>query len=88
MKLVDGLEEQTRQVLKNLAEVLAAAGSSTDQLLRVRIYITKMAHFEIVNRIYEEWVGSEPPARETVAVHELPKGALIEISCEALVESE
>lgn len=88
MHLVDGLEEQTRQVLENLQAVLSEAGSSVDRILRVRIFLTEMAHFETVNRLYGRWIGSSPPARETVAVHELPKGALVEISCVALTVVE
>ncbi|MEX0593455.1 MAG: Rid family detoxifying hydrolase [Balneolaceae bacterium] len=86
MQLVEGLEGQTRQVLDNLNAVLVEAGSSIEHLLRVRIYLTEMVHFDTVNRIYEEWVGTIPPARETVAVRELPKSALVEISCEALAD--
>lgn len=88
MQLVDGLEAQTHQVLENLKAVLIEAGSSVDRVIRVRIFLTEMAHFDTVNRIYEGWVGQGPPARETVAVYQLPKGALVEISCVALTTGE
>lgn len=84
MVMADGLEAQTRQVLENLTAVLDASGSSVDQVVRVTIFLTSMDHFGAVNTLYAEWAGALPPARETVAVRELPKGALVEISCVAL----
>jgi 2-iminobutanoate/2-iminopropanoate deaminase len=74
-----GLEAQTRQVLKNLEAVLAAAGSTFGEVVRTTIYLVDMADFAKVNAIYAEHVGPVAPARATVAVAALPKGAAVEI---------
>jgi len=74
-----GVEAEARQVMANLAAVLAAAGASFRDVVRTTIYLTNMADFAIVNRIYGESVGAPPPARATVQVAGLPKGASVEI---------
>ena len=76
---------QTRQVLENLKEVLKAAGSSLDQVVKATIYLKDMADFPVVNKVYAEYLGSSRPARSTVGVAELPKGALIEIDLVAVI---
>jgi 2-iminobutanoate/2-iminopropanoate deaminase len=82
MNLVsDNIEEQTKQVMKNLEAVLLEAGSNFGKVLKCTIYILDMEHFNTVNRVYGSFFGEEPPARETVAVSSLPKGAAVEISC-------
>ncbi len=78
------ISAQTRQVLENLKEVLKAAGSSLDRVIKATIYLKNMADFPVVNKVYAEYLGSSKPARSTVAVTELPKGALIEIDFVAL----
>lgn len=77
--------EQVAQVLANLDAVLTAAGSSRAAILRCGIYLADMADFAVVNRAYAEWLGDHRPARATVAVQALPRGALVEIDCMALV---
>lgn len=72
-------EAQTRRVLENLTAVLAAAGATWDQVVRTTIYVTDLEDFAVVNRVYGEHVGSVPPARTTVQVAALPKGASVEI---------
>jgi 2-iminobutanoate/2-iminopropanoate deaminase len=74
-----GIEAQTAQVLKNLGEVLAAAGARWDDVVKTTIYLINLADFAVVNRVYGEVVGSTPPARATVQVAALPKGAAVEI---------
>ncbi|MEI2421619.1 Rid family detoxifying hydrolase, partial [Arthrospira platensis SPKY2] len=81
-----GLEEQTRQVLANLAAVLEAAGSGMDKIIKTTIFLTDISEFSTVNSIYAESFGAEPPARSTVQVAALPLGGLIEIEAVALVE--
>jgi 2-iminobutanoate/2-iminopropanoate deaminase len=77
-----GVEAQARRALENLAGVLAAAGTSLASALRLTVYLTDMADFPKVNPVYAEFFpGDAPPARATVAVAALPKGALIEIDC-------
>ena len=76
-----GLEAQLRQVLKNLAAVLAHSGSNPSRIVMTTIFLTNISDSRIVNEVYGEFVNREaPPARQTVAVKELPLGALIEIS--------
>jgi 2-iminobutanoate/2-iminopropanoate deaminase len=74
--------EQARQAITNLINVLVAAGSSKDKILKVDIFLTNMKDFEGVNKVYSELIGgSLPPARQTVGVASLPKKAKFEISC-------
>lgn len=83
--LVEGIEAQTRQVLNNLSEVLQAAGSSLQQVFKTTIFLSNMEDFALVNAIYTEFFGEHKPARSTIAVKTLPKNALVEIECMALV---
>ena len=80
-ELVGGeIEQQTEQVLKNLAEVLAAAGTSLDRVLRTTVYLVDLALFPRVNAVYAEHFTSEPqPARATVQVAALPLGVPVEV---------
>ena len=81
-----GIEEQTRQVLKNLGSVLAAAGSSLERVLKTTVYLQRMDDFAKMNAIYGTYFPADkgaPPARATVEVAKLPKGALVEIDCVA-----
>ena len=80
-----GISEQTRQVLENLKAVLAAAGSSLDQVVKATVFLENMADFAAMNEVYGEFLGNAKPARSTVAVAELPRGALVEIDLVALV---
>ncbi len=80
-----GVEAQTRQVLTNLKHVLEAAGSGLDRVVKTTVFLTDMAHFPAMNAVYAECFPHDPPARSTVAVAGLPKGALVEIEVVALV---
>jgi len=82
--MAEGIEEQTRQVITNLRAILFAGGLDPGDLVKTTIYLTDMAHFSTVNEIYAEMVGGEPPARATVQVVGLPKGALVEIEAVAM----
>lgn len=79
-----GIEEQTRQVLANLAAVLTAGGSSMERVIKTTIFLTDIAEFATVNGIYAQAFSREPPARSTVQVAALPLGALVEIEAVAL----
>jgi 2-iminobutanoate/2-iminopropanoate deaminase len=86
MELVPGgVEEQTRQVLNNLRSVLEAAGSSLAHVVKTIVFLQDMNDFPKMNAIYAEYFGENPPARSTVAVAALPKGALVEIEAIALI---
>ncbi len=80
MKLVEGgIEEQARQVLANVAAVLASQGADFAKVAKTTIFLASMADFPVVNRLYAEAFGGHRPARSTVAVAGLPLGALVEI---------
>jgi 2-iminobutanoate/2-iminopropanoate deaminase len=80
-----GVEEQTRQVLSNLSGVLEAAGSSLANVVKTTVFLKDMGDFPKMNAIYTEFFGENPPARSTVAVAGLPKGASVEIEAVALI---
>jgi 2-iminobutanoate/2-iminopropanoate deaminase len=83
--LVEGrIGAQTRQVMENLNAVLNAAGSSMDRVVKATVFLKNMADFAAMNEVYAEYLGIAKPARSTVAVAELPRGALIEIDFVAL----
>jgi 2-iminobutanoate/2-iminopropanoate deaminase len=84
-RLVDGsIEEETRRVLTNLRAVLAADGLDLDALVRTTVYLTDLADFPRVNQVYAEFFQEPFPARSTVQVVALPRGARIEIDGIAL----
>src|SRR5688572_842612 len=72
---------QAQQVMKNLQAVLEAAGSSLAQVAKTTIYLQDLADFGAVNEVYGGYFAAAPPARATVQVAGLPRGALIEIDC-------
>ena len=78
-----GLEAQTEQACRNLKEVLLAAGSAPEKVVKTTCFLADMADFEAFNRVYATYFVS-CPARSCVAVRQLPKGALVEI--EAIAE--
>jgi 2-iminobutanoate/2-iminopropanoate deaminase len=71
--------EQARRCLENLAAVCAAAGTSLARALRLTIYMTDLGEFAAVNEVYASFFAEQPPARVTVGVAQLPKGAYVEI---------
>lgn len=79
-----GVEAQARVALANLGAVLEAAGSSFERVLKTTVYLVDMADFAAVNGVYAEVFGEARPARATVAVAGLPKGALFEIDAVAV----
>jgi 2-iminobutanoate/2-iminopropanoate deaminase len=80
----DTIEVQTRQVLQNLSEVLAAAGASLDDVLKTTVFLSDMDDFAKMNEIYAQYFGENAPARSTVAVKTLPLDVKVEIECIAL----
>ena len=79
-----GITEQTQQVLKNLAAVLDAAGSSLQQVVKTTVYLADMQDFTAMNEVYATFFGAQPPARSTVQAARLPKDARVEIDVVAL----
>ncbi len=84
--LVDGIENQTRQTLNNINEVVRASGSNLRHILKTTIYLSDMKNYNLVNKIYGEYFNSHKPARATVEVSRLPKDCLIEIEAIAVVK--
>lgn len=74
----EGIEAQTEQVMKNLAEVLKAAGTSCEKAVKTVCFLSDMANFGKFNEIYAKFFTGKP-ARSCVAVKELPKGVLVEV---------
>ncbi|HEY5425518.1 MAG TPA: RidA family protein [Candidatus Tumulicola sp.] len=72
---------QTERALQNLEAVLTAAGTSFDDVVKTTIFLVDMSDFGAVNAAYEKYFGTLKPARSTVAVAGLPKGARVEIDC-------
>jgi 2-iminobutanoate/2-iminopropanoate deaminase len=79
-----GITDQTRQVLENLKAVLEAAGSSLERVVKATVFLKNMADFAAMNEVYTRYLGEAKPARSTVAVAELPRGALVEIDLVAI----
>jgi 2-iminobutanoate/2-iminopropanoate deaminase len=77
--------EQTEQVLKNLAAVLQAAGTSLDNVVKTTVYLADMGDFPAMNEVYARHFGSHKPARSTVQAAGLPKNARVEIDAIAHV---
>jgi 2-iminobutanoate/2-iminopropanoate deaminase len=78
--LVDGsFEEQVHRVFRNLEAVLREAGSGFEQVIKATVYLTDLANFQALNAIYAEYFGAHKPARSTVGLSQLPRGAAVEI---------
>jgi 2-iminobutanoate/2-iminopropanoate deaminase len=80
-----GLEAETRQALLNLQNVLESAGSHLNQVVKTTVFLRDMNDFARMNAVYGEFFTDKPPARSTVAVAGLPKGALVEIEAIAVI---
>jgi 2-iminobutanoate/2-iminopropanoate deaminase len=79
-QLVTGsIADETRRVLENLRAVIEAAGARMESVVRTTIYLSDLGTFAEVNRVYGEYFPSSPPARATVGVAALPRGARVEI---------
>ena len=88
-KILKGnIKEQTRLILKNLSTILAAGGSSLDNVLRTTIFLTDLENYPVVNETYAQYFNDLPPARSTVQVAKLPMDAQIEIDAIACINTE
>lgn len=83
-QLAEGLDAQTRQVMANLAAVLAAGGLTFADVVKTTIFLADMNDFTTVNTIYAESFDGQTPARSTVAAAALPRGARVEVEMVAL----
>lgn len=75
----EGIEAQTEQVFDNLTAVLQEAGASLDKVVKAVVFVTDLGDFAKLNAVYEKRFGSHKPARSTVQVAALPRGASVEI---------
>ena len=82
-----GIEAQARQALTNLKNVLDVADSGLNFVVKTTVFLQSMNDFTKMNSVYAEFFPENPPARSTVQVAALPRGALVEIECIALLSS-
>jgi 2-iminobutanoate/2-iminopropanoate deaminase len=86
-EIVDGgIAAQTHRVLANLSAVLTAAGATWADVVKTNVYLADLAAFSVVNEMYGQRLGAARPARSTVQVAALPRGALVEIDAIAQVK--
>jgi len=83
-----GIAEQTGQVLRNLTEVLRAAGTSLEEVVKTTVFLADMNDFAAMNEVYGRYFSNEPPARSTVQAARLPRDARIEIDVIAVRRDE
>ena len=83
-----GIREQTTRALDNLRAILTAAGSDFSHVVKTTVFLVDMADFPAMNEIYARAFGEHRPARSTVAVAALPRGARVEIEVIAVVSGE
>lgn len=81
------IDEQSRQVLDNLVQVLTAAGATTASVVKTTCYLSDMDNFSRFNDVYAQYFPDQPPARSCVEVARLPKDVLIEIDAIAVLQS-
>ena len=82
----EDVQAQTHRVLQTLQAVLTSAGSSLAQVVKTTVFLARMSDFQAMNAVYASYFSGVAPARSTIAVAELPRKALVEIECVALVE--
>ncbi len=82
--ITQNIADETKQVMKNLREILVSAGMSFSDVVKCTIFLKDMSNFPVVNEIYGKDFTAQPPARETVEVSRLPKDVNVEISCIAV----
>ena len=83
-----GIAEQTEQVLRNLAEVLRAAGTSLEGVVKTTVFLADMNDFAAMNEVYGRYFSAAPPARSTVEAARLPRDARVEIDAIAIRKSD
>lgn len=79
------VQQQTEQIMANIAAILEAAGSGLDKLVKTTVFLIDLADFGGMNEVYATHVGDRPPARSTIGISQLPSGALVEIEAIAHV---
>ncbi len=82
-----GFSEQARQSLENLLQILIASGAGLEKVVAVDVFITDISQFAAFNKIYEGYFSGHKPARAVIEVKGLPRGAMVEVKCVAVVPS-
>lgn len=77
------IQEQTEQIMRNLAAILEAAGSGPEKLVKTTVFLLDLGDFAGMNEVYARHVGDRPPARSTIGISQLPSGAIVEIEAVA-----
>jgi 2-iminobutanoate/2-iminopropanoate deaminase len=86
-RLIEGdIAAQTRRALENVKAILAAAGAALENVVKTTVFMADLGEFAAMNEVYGEYFPSNPPARSTVEVKALPRGARVEIETIAVVE--
>ena len=78
------IKEQTEMVIKNIEAILLSEGLTLKNVVKTTVFMTDLTKFSEMNEVYSKFFSSEPPARATVEVRNLPKGVMIEIECIAV----
>jgi 2-iminobutanoate/2-iminopropanoate deaminase len=78
------IKEQTEMVIKNIEAILLSEGLTLKNVVKTTVFMTDLTKFSEMNEVYSKFFSSEPPARTTVEVRNLPKGVMIEIECIAV----
>ena len=79
MEMTDGIENQIRRVFQNVSAICQAAGGEVDDIVKLTVYLTDLAHFSLVNEAMAEFFSKPYPARAAVQISALPKGAQVEV---------
>ena len=87
-ELTGDIKVQTRQVLENIKSILAAAGASASDVVKTTVFLQNLDDFAAMNEIYGAYFPKEAPARSTVEVARIPRGALIEIESIAVIDKD
>jgi len=83
--IVDDIREATRRILRQMEAIVREAGGGLDDVVKTTVFLTNMEDFPSMNEVYAEFFKATPPARSTVEVAALPKGATVEIEAIAKV---
>lgn len=88
MEMAEGIEAQIRRVFDNLKAVCAAANADFSDFVKLNIFLTDLANFQLVNQIMGEYFAQPYPARAAIGVSQLPRGALVEMDGVVVIESK